>query len=208
MSTDKTEKSTGLFLTTSRLEALADGIFAISMTLLVLNLTLPVTDTDGTPLSPIHDLLAGQIYEFINYAIAFILIAVFWIAHHQQFHSIKRVDGTLIWINVIMLMFIALMPFSTDLAGDFQGETLADVFFAGNLMMLGLLFLANWAYATHKYRLVDADLDQRIIARGLRRNLVIPVVSLIVIGLAFFIPGYSMFFYWLTMVPYAFKPFR
>lgn len=203
-----TEKPPGFFLTTRRLEALADGIFAISMTLLVLNLALPATDTDGTPLNPLTDLLKGQVYDFVNYVIAFILIAVFWIAHHQQFHSIKRTDQRLMWINVIMLMFIALMPFSTDIAGDFQGETLADVFFAGNLMILGLLFLANWAYATHNHRLVDADLEQRIIARGLRRNFVIPVVSLIVIVLAFYIPGYSMFFYWLTLVPYAFKPFR
>ena len=127
-------------LTTRRIEALTDGIFAIAMTLLVLTLTLP--DMLETQLG-LSQLLADQWPKFFNYALSFVLLAIFWIVHHQQFHVIRRTDRGHIWINIGILMFVALMPFSTDVAGDYSGETLAELLFSANLMILGLLFLLN-----------------------------------------------------------------
>src|SRR4030065_989192 len=119
------EKSSGkprFVLTTRRIEALADGIFAISMTLLVLTLTLP--DMMDTKLN-LSQLLAEQWPKFFNYALSFFLLAIFWIVHHQQFHYIRRTDRTHIWINIGILMFVALVPFTTDVAGDYSGRTIA-----------------------------------------------------------------------------------
>ncbi|MBC8276260.1 MAG: DUF1211 domain-containing protein, partial [Chloroflexi bacterium] len=128
-------------LTTRRIEALADGIFAIAMTLLVLTLTLP--DMAQTKLS-LSQLLADQWPKFFNYALSFVLLAIFWIVHHQQFHVIRRTDRGHVWINIGILMFVALMPFSTDVVGSYGNETLAELLFSANLMILGLLFLLNW----------------------------------------------------------------
>jgi len=200
-------KQTHIFLTTTRLEALADCIFAFAMTLLVLNLAFPDSAT-GDSTSRLSALLAGHVNQFINYAIAFVLIALFWVVHHQQFHTIKRTDSRLIWINIIMLMFVVLLPFSTDLIGDFNGDKVADIFFACNLLIVGLFFLLNWAYATWNRRLVDEDLDAVIIKKGLLRNLVSPMVSLLVIAAAFIIPGYSMMLYWLVPLLLIFRPFK
>ena len=142
----------GSWLTTSRIQTLTDGVFAISMTLLILSLSLPdATEENGANL---HTLLSGQADKFVNYFISFLLLAVFWIIHHQQFHYIKRTDSRHIWINVAILMFVALIPFSTDLVGDYSGTTIAQMFFAGNLLVLGMLFLGNWVYATTRRRLV------------------------------------------------------
>jgi uncharacterized membrane protein len=199
--------STHKFLTTSRVEALSDGIFAFSMTLLVLNLAFPDTIV-GDSTSRLSDLLLGHIGQFVNYAIGFILIAIFWAAHHQQFHHIKKTDSGLIWINIVTLMFVALIPFSTDLVGDFNGETVADIFFACNLLIVGLLFTLTWAYATLNMRLVEVNLDEETIKKGLRKNLLVPVVSVVVIVLAFYVPGYSLFAYWLVPLAYIFKAFR
>lgn len=189
----------GFTLTTARIQALTDSIFAFAMTLLVLNLTLPDA-LARLPNVKLYDLLIGQAQKFFHYILAFMLLATFWIQHHQQFHSIRRTDSRLLWINIFLLMFVALMPFSTDVVGDFAGSKTAEVFFGGNLLILGLLFLANWAYATSNHRLVDAELDREIITRGLRRNMVMPAVSVVVIVLSFFITRWSLWLY--LLIPF------
>jgi uncharacterized membrane protein len=189
------EKSSGesrFVLTTRRIEALADCIFAFAMTLLVLTLTLP--DMTETKLN-LSQLLAAQWPKFFNYALSFLLLAVFWILHHQQFHLIHRTDRRHVWINVGILMFVALMPFSTDVVGDYGGQTLAELLFSANLMILGLLFLLNWWYACWHHRLVDRDLDSETIIRGIRRSCVTPVVAAIAMVFAFFIPRWGLLVY-------------
>jgi uncharacterized membrane protein len=202
------EKSAGnprFVLTTRRIEALADCIFAFAMTLLVLTLTLP--DAAQTKLS-LSQLLAGQWPKFFNYALSFLLLAVFWIVHHQQFHLIHRTDRRHVWINIGILMFVALMPFSTDVAGDYSHETLAELMFSANLMILGLLFLLNWVYACRNHRLVDADLDRETIIRGIRRSCITPVVAAIAMILSFFIPRWGLAVYILIPIIQLHPAFR
>lgn len=194
-------------LTTHRLEALSDGIFAIAMTILVLNLVLP-EGIPGAMKIDLAQLIIGQVHKFFHYALSFLLLALFWMVHHQQFNHIKRLDSNVIWINIFLLMLVVLIPFSTDVVGDYPGETLGVVFFAGNLLILSLLFLVNWTYATHKHRLVDAEMDERIVIRGIRRNLVSAAVSLLVIIFAFIIPNYVLWFYLVVPLVLSLKPFR
>jgi len=194
-------------LTTGRIETLSDGIFAIAMTLLALSLELPDAAAELADVK-LGYLLFSQAHKFINYALSFILLAIFWIAHHQQFRHIKRTDSGLLWINIFILMFVVLMPFSTALVGDFSGQTTAEILFATNLLILGLLFGANWVYATRNHHLVDPELDREVIFTGTRRNLVIPAISVIVILLSLFIPHWSLWLYILVPVILSLGPFR
>ena len=184
-------------LTTRRLETLSDGIFAFAMTLLVLTLTLP--DAMQTKLS-LSQLLADQWPKFFNYALSFLLLAVFWIVHHQQFHFIHRTDRSHLWINIGILMFVALMPFSTDVTGDYSDNTLAQLVFSGNLLILGLLFLLNWWYACWHHRLVAPDLDREIILRGMRRGSIVPVIAFISMVLSLFVPAWALTVYMLIPI--------
>ena len=182
--TEKTPDSHEPGLTTLRLETLTDGIFAIAMTLLVLNLNIPESMRqidDGE----LHQLLLSQAHKFVNYILSFVLLAVFWILHHNEFHFIKRTDRTHIWINTLLLMFIVLIPFSTSLIGDFSNDWMGSFFFACNLFILGTLFYANWTYATHNNRLVNADMDPRRVLIGKRRGLVVPCLSLAAMIMSF-----------------------
>ena len=197
-----------LGMTTHRIENLADGIFSIAMTLLVLNLTLPEVGTGITLATELHTLLFGQTHKFFNYALSFILLAIFWIIHHQQFHFIKRTDPTHLWINICSFMFIALVPFSTSLTGDYPDETAAKLFFDLNLFILGTLNVLNWTYATKSYRLVDRSLDPRRIAVGNRRDAIIPVVALLAIVLSLITPQWSSYAYLLIPVMLAHPWFR
>jgi TMEM175 potassium channel family protein len=184
-------------LSTSRIEALSDAIFAFAMTLLVLTLTLP--DMTQTKLN-LSQLLAAQWPKFFNYALSFLLLAIFWIVHHQQFHFIRRTNRSHLWINIGILMFVALMPFSTDVNGDYSGNVLAQMLFSGNLLILGLLFLLNWWYACYHHRLVAPDLDREIILRGIRRGSIVPVISTISIILSLFVPHGAQWVYLLIPI--------
>lgn len=194
---EKTPYKPRFVLTTRRIEALADGIFAIAMTLLVLTLTLP--DMTQTKLG-LYQLLAAQWPKFFNYALSFVLLAIFWIIHHQQFHVIRRTDRLHVWINIGILMFVALMPFSTDVMGDYSNQTLAELLFGANLLLLGLLFSLNWWYACRNHRLVDPDLDREIIVRGLRRSFITPVVAAVSMIISLFIPRWGLTVYILIPV--------
>jgi uncharacterized membrane protein len=192
-------------LTTRRIESLADGIFAIAMTLLVLTLTLP--DMAVTKLN-LGQLLSAQWPKFFNYALSFVLLAIFWMVHHQQFHVIRRTDRSHIWINIGILMFVALMPFSTDVVGDYSHQTLAELVFSANLLILGLLFLLNWWYACKDHRLIDHDLDREVIVRGIRRNSVTPIVAAISMVLSVFMPEWALWVYVLIPIIQMFPWFR
>jgi len=177
-------------LTTKRIEALTDGIFAIAMTLLVLNIELPPLN-QGMTVMGLHQLLFSQWYIFYNYALSFILLAVFWVIHHVQFHSIQRTDRVHLWINIVILLFIALVPFSTSLVGDFRGDSIAELFFNANLFIITLLFLLNWIYSTQNHRLVDKEMPEQHIKLGIKKSLVFPLAALFAMVLSFAAPGAS-----------------
>ena len=181
-------------MTTHRIEALVDGVFAIAMTLLVLNLALPEVGK-GLTHAALDDLLFGQVDKFFSYAISFILLAIFWIKHHQQSHFIKRTNNQHLWINVFFLMFVALIPFSTSLVGDYNNESLAHIFFGANILVLATILSFNWFYATNHHRLVDRDLDLRSISMGKDKGLVAVGVSILAIGLSFVIPQICSYIY-------------
>ncbi len=180
-------------MSSGRISSLSDGVFAVAMTLLVVNLNIPenirLSDTE------LHVVLMNQTSRFSNYIISFLLTAVFWISHHRQHHYIKRTDTVHLWINIFILMFIVLVPFSTSLTGDYGGSTTAEVFFAGNMMIVGLLFRANWVYAIRNHRLIETNTSKEIIADGMWRCSLFNVISLMAVVFAFVIPKWSSLAY-------------
>ena len=185
-------------LTKGRVEALTDGIFAFAMTLLVTTLDFPSPDASLPPLT-LAGLISGYFPDFLNYLIAFVVLAGFWIAHHALFHHIRFIDRTLLWTNVLSLLFVALLPFSTDLVGDYPDVPLAAIVFEANLLAIGLSLFLIWSYATAGSRLVEKDLDERTVRVHAQRTLVIPAVS--ALGILLALLGFT----WTTLV-YATTP--
>ncbi|WP_292517375.1 TMEM175 family protein [Methanoculleus sp.] len=164
----------------NRMEALTDGIFAFAMTLLVISLDIPAGAHDLSN-AAILAMLADYLPDFYHYFLAFFILASFWIAHHAQVDRLRHIDRRVLWINIATLMFVALVPFSVSLIGDYPDETFAAVFFELNLLLIGLIFAAQWWYAAHNSRLVHPGTDVR---RANRRVMVVPAVSVIAILLA------------------------
>jgi len=182
-------------LKTSRVEALTDSIYAFSMTLLIIGFEVVLNRP--------HKLNNGQLTkelfslwpDFLHYVLGFIILGAFWIEHHHQFHFIKRTDSKLLFINVIGLMFIALIPFSTLIVGDYGELRIAALMFETNLLIAGLIMYAHWIYVTRERRLTDGKLEPHIVEFYKRRNLVIPIISIIAIFLSLINPRFGTVFY-------------
>jgi uncharacterized membrane protein len=146
-----------------KLEGLTDGVFAIVMTLLVLGLGVPVFR--GTSTHQEFTRLLEMWPEFTTYVVTFLMLGFSWSVHHQVFRVMKRSDSLSDWINIICLMFISLLPFSTSLLARNMGQQLPLLVYEGNFLMSAIAGYINWSYVTGKYRLVDRDIDPREVRR-------------------------------------------
>ena len=180
-------------LTKSRIEALADGVFAIAMTLLVLELKVP--NIDRVHPDQLLPALVAQWPKYISYVISFFMLGIYWIGHHNQFHVIRRSDRGFLWINILYLMTISLLPFSTALLGEYPGTRIALIIYGGNLAVIGLVLYWHWYYATHNYRLIDSDIDPQIITLVARRILSGVIIYLFAISVSFMSVTMSLVIY-------------
>jgi len=108
-------------VTPSRLETLTDGIFAFSMTLLVLFIDVPKSHHLNDPIQ-LHNYLSTQYPQFLSYLVTFLLLANFWIMHHQISNHIKKTDKLHLWLNIVFMLFIVLLPFFSVVLGDYLGN--------------------------------------------------------------------------------------
>lgn len=181
-------------MTIHRIEALSDGIFAIAMTLLILSVDLPnKSNFVGDPDSGIMHIIKKQSQEFFNYALSFILLANFWVIQHLQFHFFQKTNTAHLWINIFLLMFVTLVPYTTSLVGDYSNDTMAELLFSVNMLAIGIIFVINWSYASKNHRLLHASCTHHQIMLSKQRGMVIPIVSLVAMALAFIKPVISSY---------------
>ena len=174
----------GVFFATNRIEALTDGVFAIVMTLLVLELRIPEIADSAVPAE-----LPQRILElwpkFLSYIVSFVVLGIMWISHHRTFHYIKRSDNRLLWVNLAFLMLVALVPFSTSLIGDYATAQFPFVVYGIHLFLIFLMRFTLWTYATGRYRLVMRDMDPRLLATCRLITIGGSVIILLAIGISF-----------------------
>jgi uncharacterized membrane protein len=170
-----------------RLLSLSDGIFAFAITLLILNIVLPY----GTSRAEVPQALLSLWPKYLAFLISFVVIGLYWIVHVRQFRFIRRFDTGLLWLNLLFLMFIILIPFSTSVLSDFE-ETASVVLYAANMACAGFAATGLWIYAARR-RLLDAKLGRTRVRRGIIMNLIAPGWFSLSIGLAFINAGLAVY---------------
>jgi uncharacterized membrane protein len=165
----------------SRIVAFSDGVFAIAITLLVLNLSVP-EHIHGDDLNKV---LWEQRQDLIAYAISFAIIGRFWVVHHRFFSSVIGFDGRLLGLNLFYLGWIALFPFSAGVFGDHAGDSAAIVLYALNLAGIALV---GMLMATDAQRAGLARMSPEEAREGQRRALIVAVVFLASIPVALLNP--------------------
>jgi uncharacterized membrane protein len=123
----------------SRLEAFSDGVFAVAITLLVLNLAVAGPGTPGHPNPPLLHQLGRLWPSFAAYVLSFFMIGIIWVNHHVLVRSIKAVDRTLLFLNLVLLLFVVLIPFTTAIVADYRLSDSRDGRVA--MVLYGAVFL-------------------------------------------------------------------
>lgn len=159
-----------------RIIFLSDGVFAIAMTLLVIDLRIPEVAAAATSDQVIAAL--GELRPRIfAYALSFTIIGFYWIAHWRRFKLIDRADPGLAYLNLLLLAFIAFIPFPTSLIGEHGDLPITVVIYAVTLSAAGLLGFVTWLYAVNA-GLVMADAPKDLVHSGAIRGLAVPFVML------------------------------
>jgi uncharacterized membrane protein len=143
----------------SRIEALSDGVFSIAMTLLVLKLEAPEVMHHASNDDMLRRLL-GLGPQFATYVITFLIAGGFWYLHHLTFHFIRHVNGVLVWVNLLFLMFVALLPFSAGLMGHLLIHPVSQLFYYGNQLAIAVLLNAHWLHARSRGLVDNTDARQ------------------------------------------------
>lgn len=175
----------------SRIVAFSDGVFAIAITLLVLNLSVP----DHLRGDDLNKVLWEQRQDLIAYAISFAVIGRFWVVHHRFFSSVVGFDGRLLGLNLFYLGWIALFPFSAQVFGDHAGDAAAIVLYALNLSGITLV---GMLMATDARRAGLAKMSPEEAREGQRRALIVAAVFLASIPVALLDPNIAPFL-WLVL---------
>jgi uncharacterized membrane protein len=161
-----------------RLVFFSDAVIAIAITLLVVTLALPeATENVG-------DALLDRWPQMLSYVLSFLVIGVFWMAHHRIFRYVRSIDQRLIWLNLLFLMCVAFIPFPTAVLGDHDGSRGAIVFYAATIGLTGTVLASIWQYLIHAGHLNERA-DAKIVRYLTRRSLVTPISFLVSIPLSF-----------------------
>jgi len=180
-----------------RVEALADGIFAFAMTLLVLDLKqiFPKNASASFLVSAV-----GQ--KLFHYIITFIILGMYWTGHQVEFYYIKRTDRLHLWLNILILMFIAIMPFSTSLLGSEANKVFSIFVYSCNITAITISYLLHWHYATNKNRLTDSTLSRAIVKDVVKRLVISNILLVLSLVLSLWNFTVSMLLYLSIQVYY------
>jgi len=168
------------YVNQERLVFLVDGVFAITMTLLVLELRPP--DLETTNLAAALQAMLPRLYIYL---IAFYSIANHWVVHQRMFRHITGMDTTMLWLTILSLLFITLIPAATAIVGRFPGEQLAVACFSANSFLQAMSVWMFWAYVVKNQKQFASNSEPRLLAITSQVWLVIALGWLVSIPLSF-----------------------
>jgi len=191
-----------------RLAALSDGIFAVAMTLLILDIHAPAAHTIHSE-SDLGVALRDLTPHLLVYLMSFMTLGIFWIGQQTQFNQLSQSDRHLTWIHIAFLALVSVMPFSTNLLAEFIQFRLALLFYWANILLLGLILYVSWRYAARAGLVKEESEELRC---AIERRILV-AQSLYAFGalLCVFSPYWSIGFIVLVQLNYAiargFRPF-
>lgn len=178
--------------TPTRLLALSDGVFAIAITILVLNVDLSGVPTDSAVTS---EMILREWRDVFSYVLSFLVVGNFWMDHRQVFEHVTTHTPLVAWLNMLLLMAVAFLPFPTSLVGD-DGGLPVVVFYAASMTVTGLLLYVLWWYVSRESVGVVAGVDAGSVRQYRRRYLVTPFVFGVSVPVALLVGPTPAFVCW------------
>jgi uncharacterized membrane protein len=188
---------------TNRLEAFSDGVIAIAITLLVLNIHIPT----GLPSDrSLTIALLDQWPTYLGFLASFATIGIMWINHHRLFSLIERVDNILLLLNMLLLLGIVFVPFPTGLVTAYigqPGERTAVLVYTGTFVLIAIFYNLLWIYASRSGRLLNPDIDPEAVKAITRQYRIGPFFYLAAFLIAFVSPTTAVLFTLLLAIYFA-----
>ena len=184
-----------------RLAALSDGVFAVAMTLLVLDLRAPAVEAIHSE----HDLLLALVEllpRLATYFMSFLTLGIFWLGQQVQLDRLARSDRDLAWIHLAFLCAVTLVPFSTALLAEHMISRVALIVYWGNIVVLGALLYWTWGRVVNA-RLLREDTQPEVVAAICRRILIAQALYAFGAALCVFSTYWSIGFIALVQLNYA-----
>ena len=165
-----------------RLIFLSDGVYAIALTLLAIELVLPESSADLHDRELLKSLLESwpKVLAFLT---SFTVIANFWVGHNVLFQHVRRFDGGMMWLALLQLLCVAFIPFPTSVIGSHISDPVAQQFYFSTLLVAGLVMAALWWYMTSRRRVLEPDLSPQFIRRTHVISAIMPMILLILMVL-------------------------
>jgi uncharacterized membrane protein len=159
-----------------RVEALSDGVFAIVVTLLVLEIKVPHVEAHGS-IAALAAALLALAPKFVSWVISFVTVCVIWVNHHRLLSVVAQIDNGLFWRNAGLLLWTSFIPFPTALMGDYPGNRLAVSFYGAVMLMMALSFVKmRWHLQRHD-RLMQEQADRARFRAGTRLSILMGPVA-------------------------------
>jgi len=165
---------------TSRIEAFSDGVFAIVVTLLVLELRVPHLPENFTSQDVIKELL-HLAPKFISFALSFLLVAIYWVNHHQFFHSVEKCDRALLWYNNLLLFCISFIPFPTAFIGEYPRSVVPVMLYGFAMFASAVSFNLMLKHAI-KAELFLPSISKQVLDQSVKRGKLGPIIYFISIA--------------------------
>ena len=181
-----------------RLVFFSDAVMAIAITLLAIEIKVPEIAIDLAA-QELPQAIADLWPKLLAFFISFVVIGGNWISHHAMFRMLRRYDRRLLWLNLIHLLFVALMPFTTAVVGEYGILPFVQVFYAASVAITLLSRDVVWLYASHRGRLLDETITADQVRRVTINELTKPAVFLVSIPFAFVSP-------WIPIAVWALAP--
>ena len=159
------------------MEAFSDGVFAIVVTLLVLELRVPVLPENFSAQDVLKELLHLS-PKFFSFAMSFLIVAIFWVNHHQFFHSIEKTDRAMLWYNNLLLFWLSFVPFPTAFIGEHPVSMIPVMLYGTVLFFASVSFNLMLRHAV-KSNLFHHSVSEEIIQQSIQRGIIGPVIYFI-----------------------------
>ncbi len=169
-----------------RLEAFSDGVYAIVITLLILDIRIP-----DVPPSSLAQALVAMLPQAFTYVLSFFVVALYWFSHHRVAQQVKLIDGTFVWLNMIWLLFVTVMPFPTALLGRYPLQPIPTAIYGIDLILANVTGFIILGYMKNHPELCHTSIDSTVFRGQLPIYAVTNGTYLVAVGLAWYIPWVS-----------------
>ena len=144
----------------SRLEAFSDGVFAIVITLLILDIRFPEVGY-----SQFKETLVSLLPRILAYVMSFIIIGLYWVTHHNSMHVMKKIDRGFLWLNILLLLCVSFIPFPTSLLGRYSFETGPIILYGATLILCNIVGYVMLVYVHYRPHLASAEFSSQYLRR-------------------------------------------